>query len=104
MLSLLAFAPVARAQGQPTAPTAPAPTTPAESKEREKEREKPEPPPPPKPPPPDVPVSSDTRAPSVPGQDPASSAKEKRTGTDPARTVQEAPSAHEGRFEFGSYG
>lgn len=47
---------------------------------------------------PDAPVSSDTSAPSVPGSTPSSTTRE------PARTVQEAPSTHEGRFEFGSYG
>jgi hypothetical protein len=45
-------------------------------------------------------VSSDTSAPSVPG---ASSPGLSR-GNEPTRVVTEAPSTHEGRFEFGSYG
>lgn len=50
--------------------------------------------------PPDAPVASDTSGPSIPGaQDPAIS-----RGNEPARVVQEKPSSHEGRFEFGSYG
>ncbi len=91
MMTLLVSAQSARAQQQP--PQTPPPDT-APAGEQQ-------PPPPPKV---DVPVSSDTSAPVVPGQDPKSIAKEKRLGTDPARTVQEAPSTHEGRFEFGSYG
>jgi hypothetical protein len=109
-LSLVAFfaslaaAPGARAQDPappPSAPPQPAPTPqPATTDGRDngKEKDLPAKPPPPSP---DVPVSSDTSAPSVPGATP-SPARER--GVDPARTVQEAPSAHEGRFEFGSYG
>ncbi len=81
----------------------------------------PSPPPPPPPPPPaatdaapapaapapaasapnapDAPVTSDTSAPSVPGAPPSGV-----RGNEPARVVTETPSAHEGRFEFGSYG
>jgi hypothetical protein len=70
----------------------------------EETKPEPQPPPPPPPPPPpqktEVPISSDTSAPSVPGA--TSSPAINRA--DPARTVQEAPSSHEGRFEFGSYG
>lgn len=50
--------------------------------------------------PPSAPVTSDTSGPSVPGSSSAALAR----GNEPARTVTEAPAAHEGRFEFGSYG
>lgn len=49
---------------------------------------------------PDGIVSSDTSGPSVPG----STTPGLGRGNEPARVVTEAPSAHEGRFEFGSYG
>ena len=49
---------------------------------------------------PDAPVTSDTSAPSVPGAPPSAGVR----GNEPARVVTETPSAHEGRFEFGSYG
>ncbi len=48
---------------------------------------------------PDAPVTSDTSAPSVPGAPPSAV-----RANEPPRVVTEAPSAHEGRFEFGSYG
>ena len=56
----------------------------------------------PAPPPPDAPVSSDTSAPSVPGSTTPGVAR----GNEPARTLTEGPpaAAHQGRFEFGSYG
>lgn len=61
--------------------------------------------------PPDAPLSSDTSAPSVPGaavqpaREPGKvEATEVTKGQDALRTVQEAPQAHEGHFEFGSYG
>ena len=54
---------------------------------------------PPANPAPDAPVTSDTSAPSVPGAPPSGV-----RGNEPARVVTETPSAHEGRFEFGSYG
>jgi len=47
------------------------------------------------------PISSDTSAPSVPG---ATSSPAIARGNEPLRTVQEAPSTHEGHFDFGSYG
>ena len=50
--------------------------------------------------PPSAPVTSDTSGPSVPGSSSSALAR----GNEPARTVTEAPSTHEGRFEFGSYG
>jgi hypothetical protein len=50
--------------------------------------------------PPSVPVISDTSAPSVPGSDNPALTR----GNEPARTMQETPSTHVGRFEFGSYG
>ena len=49
---------------------------------------------------PDAPLSSDTSGPSVPGAVTPSVGR----GNEPSRVVTEAPSAHEGRFEFGSYG
>lgn len=62
----------------------------------------------------DVPVGSDTSAPSVPGTRPQGAAqpeaKSEREaeqvakGNDATRTVKEAAPAHEGHFEFGSYG
>jgi maltoporin len=45
-------------------------------------------------------VTSDTSGPSVPGSTNPATAR----GNEPARVVQEAPSQHEGHFEFGSYG
>jgi maltoporin len=54
---------------------------------------------------PDAAVVHDTSAPSVPGraEGPGGAAKTTTTA-EPSRTVQAAPSSHEGRFEFGSYG
>lgn len=75
----------------PAPPAAAAPAAAAADHEHE--------PDPPIPPPSGI-VSSDTSAPSVPG---ATSPAISR-GNEPARTVTEAPSTHEGRFEFGSYG
>jgi maltoporin len=45
-------------------------------------------------------LSSDSSAPSVPGATTPVIGR----GNEPARTVTEKPDAHEGRFEFGSYG
>ncbi len=58
------------------------------------------PPPAPVSPAPDAPLSSDTSGPSVPGAVTPALAR----GNEPARVVTEAPTNHEGRFEFGSYG
>ena len=49
----------------------------------------------------DLPVTSDTSAPSIPG---ATSSPAIARGNEPARTVQEPSPTHEGHFEFGSYG
>jgi maltoporin len=48
----------------------------------------------------DAPVTSDTSGPSVPGATTPGLGR----GNEPVRVVTETPSAHEGRFEFGSYG
>jgi len=45
-------------------------------------------------------VTSDSSAPSVPGATTPTIGR----GNDPVRVVTEAPSTHEGKFEFGSYG
>jgi len=45
-------------------------------------------------------VSSDSSGPSVPGATTPGLSR----GNEPARVVAEAPSSHDGRFEFGSYG
>ncbi len=52
---------------------------------------------------PDAPVVHDSSAPSVPGRADAKNTPA-ASGSEPGRTVQAAPSGHEGRFEFGSYG
>ncbi|MBS2013291.1 MAG: carbohydrate porin [Deltaproteobacteria bacterium] len=83
-------------QGQPPVTTAPPSTDAAPRSAGTAGSE----PPAPRVAPPDAPVSSDTSAPSVPGRRPPPLAH----GNDPARTVTEAPSTHEGHFEFGSYG
>ena len=49
---------------------------------------------------PDGMVTSDTSGPSVPGATTPGLGR----GNDPVRVVTEAPSTHEGKFEFGSYG
>ena len=49
---------------------------------------------------PDAPLSSDTSGPSVPGAVTPGVAR----GNEPSRVVTDPGSAHEGRFEFGSYG
>ena len=50
----------------------------------------------------DAPVTSDTSAPSIPG---GTSSDVIARGNEPTHTVQEQPTpAHEGHFEFGSYG
>jgi maltoporin len=47
-------------------------------------------------------VTSDTSGPTVPGS--TSTSERGNEGTLAGRVVQEAPPAHEGKFEFGSYG
>jgi maltoporin len=49
---------------------------------------------------PDAPVSSDTSGPSVPGAVTPSVGR----GNEPSRVITEKTDAHEGHFEFGSYG
>ncbi|HVH40720.1 MAG TPA: carbohydrate porin [Labilithrix sp.] len=54
---------------------------------------------------PDAPVTNDSSAPAVPGRDPSRVDGTKvAQGQEPPRTVGAPSGAHEGRFEFGSYG
>ncbi len=93
--TVLAMAPRASAQPPPS-PSSSAATPPSEPRGN--------------PPSQQAPVASDTSAPSVPGANPAPeepgkvAPSEVTKGNDATRTVKEPPQAHEGHFEFGSYG